>query len=88
MSCRESKPMVAPYVLGVNGNAITVTPALYTAIAGSADESIVRCTRKLQDAVAVSTSASTNCAAQPALHWGNPLRSLAYPTGRRLWHEA
>ena len=30
-------PIVAPFGLGVNGNAITVTPALHAAIAGAAD---------------------------------------------------
>ena len=30
-------PIVAPFALGVNGNAITVSPALYAAIASAAD---------------------------------------------------
>ena len=34
-------PIVAPFGLGVNGNAITVSPALYAAIAAAADGSIV-----------------------------------------------
>ena len=34
-------PIVAPFGLGVNGNAITVSPALYAAIAAAADVSIV-----------------------------------------------
>jgi ABC-type nitrate/sulfonate/bicarbonate transport system substrate-binding protein len=34
-------PIVAPFGLGVNGNAITVTPALYAAIAAAADGSIL-----------------------------------------------
>jgi two-component system, oxyanion-binding sensor len=33
-------PIVAPYVLGVNGNAITVSPPLYAAIAEAADGDI------------------------------------------------
>jgi NitT/TauT family transport system ATP-binding protein len=33
-------PMVAPFVLGVNGNAITVSPALYAAIAAAAGGNI------------------------------------------------
>src|ERR1700716_317344 len=33
-------PIVAPFGLGVNGNAITVSPALYAAIAAAADGSI------------------------------------------------
>src|SRR4029077_3245689 len=34
-------PILAPFGLGVNGNAITVSPALYAAIAAAADGSIV-----------------------------------------------
>src|SRR5262249_541233 len=34
-------PIVAPFGLGVNGNAITVSPALYAAIAAAADGNIV-----------------------------------------------
>ena len=34
-------PIVAPFGLGMNGNAITVSPALYAAIAAAADGSIV-----------------------------------------------
>src|SRR5213079_1534011 len=34
-------PIVAPFGLGVNGNAITVSPALYAAIAAAANGSIV-----------------------------------------------
>ena len=34
-------PIVAPFGLGINGNAITVSPALYAAIAAAADGSIV-----------------------------------------------
>ena len=34
-------PIVAPFGLGVNGNAITVTPALYAAIAAAADGNIL-----------------------------------------------
>ena len=34
-------PIVVPFGLGVNGNAITVSPALYAAIAAAADGSIV-----------------------------------------------
>jgi two-component system, oxyanion-binding sensor len=34
-------PIVAPFVLGVNGNAITVTPALHAAIAAAADGDIL-----------------------------------------------
>jgi NitT/TauT family transport system ATP-binding protein len=34
-------PIVAPFGLGVNGNAITVTPALHAAIAAAADGSIL-----------------------------------------------
>ena len=30
-------PIVAPFALGVNGNAITVSPALYASIAASAE---------------------------------------------------
>jgi NitT/TauT family transport system ATP-binding protein len=33
-------PIVAPFSLGVNGNAITVSPALYASIAAAADGSI------------------------------------------------
>ena len=33
-------PMVAPFALGVNGNAITVSPALYASIAAAADGNI------------------------------------------------
>jgi len=33
-------PIVTPYVLGVNGNAITVSPALYASIAAAADGNI------------------------------------------------
>jgi ABC-type nitrate/sulfonate/bicarbonate transport system substrate-binding protein len=33
-------PIVAPFVLGTNGNAITVSPSLYAAIAAAADGSI------------------------------------------------
>jgi ABC-type nitrate/sulfonate/bicarbonate transport system substrate-binding protein len=33
-------PIVAPFALGVNGNAITVSPALYASIAASADGSL------------------------------------------------
>ena len=33
-------PIVAPFGLGVNGNAITVSPALYAAIADAADGDI------------------------------------------------
>ena len=34
-------PIIAPFALGVNGNAITVSPALYASIAASADGNIV-----------------------------------------------
>jgi NitT/TauT family transport system ATP-binding protein len=30
-------PIVAPFALGVNGNAITVSPALYASIAAAAE---------------------------------------------------
>src|ERR1700755_2057291 len=33
-------PIVAPFALGVNGNAITVSPALYASIAAAADGSV------------------------------------------------
>jgi NitT/TauT family transport system ATP-binding protein len=33
-------PIIAPFVLGVNGNAITVSPALYASIAAAADGNI------------------------------------------------
>src|SRR6476620_1326948 len=33
-------PIVAPFALGVNGNAITVSPALYASIAAAADGNI------------------------------------------------
>ena len=35
-------PIVAPFELGVNGNAITVSPALYASIAAAADGNIAR----------------------------------------------
>ena len=34
-------PIVAPFTLGVNGNAITVSPALYASIAAAADGNLV-----------------------------------------------
>src|SRR5260221_4790819 len=34
-------PIVAPFGLGVNGNAITVSPALYAAIAAAAEGNII-----------------------------------------------
>src|SRR5262245_63371718 len=34
-------PIVAPFGLGVNGNAVTVSPGLYAAIAAAADGSIL-----------------------------------------------
>ena len=34
-------PIVAPFALGLNGNAITVSPALYASIAASADGNII-----------------------------------------------
>jgi two-component system, oxyanion-binding sensor len=34
-------PIVAPFGLGVNGNAITISPALYAAIAASADGNLI-----------------------------------------------
>jgi NitT/TauT family transport system ATP-binding protein len=34
-------PIIAPFALGLNGNAITVSPALYASIAASADGNIV-----------------------------------------------
>src|SRR5580704_8524431 len=33
-------PIIAPFGLGVNGNAITISPALHAAIAGAADGDI------------------------------------------------
>src|SRR5438445_537873 len=33
-------PIVAPFALGVNGNAITVSPALYASIAAAADGNV------------------------------------------------
>jgi NitT/TauT family transport system ATP-binding protein len=72
-------PIVAPFCLGVNGNAITVSPALHAAIAAAADG-------KLTDPM-VSARALGRVVAQRKAHGEEPLTfGMTFPFSTHNYH--
>jgi ABC-type nitrate/sulfonate/bicarbonate transport system substrate-binding protein len=79
-------PIVAPFGLGVNGNAITVSPGLYAAIAATADGSILDPTVTARALARV--VASRKARAEPPLTFGMTFPFSTHNYHLRFWMAA